>query len=95
LDWIWVKKTLFVVDWIGLGQQIDGLDWIGFQKMDPCTTLLERALPRPRLESNLEPAEHSARHALLHMASEWSSHMTTRAAHYSGISPKKIASNVS
>ena len=33
----------------------------------------------PRLELNLEPAEHSARHALLHMASEWSSHRTTRA----------------
>jgi len=30
---------------------------------------------------NLEPAEHSARHALLHMASEWSSHRTTREAH--------------
>jgi len=29
---------------------------------------------------NLEPAEHSARHALLHMASEWSSHRTMRAA---------------
>ena len=28
---------------------------------------------------NLEPAEHSARHDLLHMASEWSSHRTTRA----------------
>ena len=27
-----------------------------------------RALPRPRLKLNLEPAEHSARHALLHMA---------------------------
>ena len=40
-----------------------------------------RALPGPRLELNLEPAEHSARHALLHMASEWSSHRTTRAGH--------------
>jgi len=30
---------------------------------------------------NLEPAEHSTRHALLHMASEWSSHRTTRSAY--------------
>jgi len=37
-----------------------------------------RALPGPRLELSLEPAEHSSRHALLHMASEWSSHRTTR-----------------
>ena len=31
----------------------------------------------PRLELNLEPAVHSARHALLHMAPKWSSHQTT------------------
>jgi len=39
----------------------------------------ERALPGPRLELNLEPTAHSARHALLHMAPKWSSHRTTRA----------------
>jgi len=38
-----------------------------------------RALPGPRLQLNLEPTAHSARHALLHMASKWSSHWTTRA----------------
>ena len=38
-----------------------------------------RALPGPRLELNLEPAEHSARHTLLHIASKWSSHRTMRA----------------
>jgi len=30
-------------------------------------------------ELNLEPTANSARHALLHMASKWSSHRTTRA----------------
>jgi len=38
-----------------------------------------RALPGPQLELNLEPSEHSVRHTLLHMASELSSHRTTRA----------------
>jgi len=38
-----------------------------------------RALHGPRLELNLEPTEHSARHALLHVAPKWSSHWTTRA----------------
>jgi len=38
-----------------------------------------RALTGPQLELNLEPAEHSVRHALLHLASEWSSHRTTQA----------------
>ena len=33
----------------------------------------------PQLELNLEPAEHSTCHALLHMASKWSSHRTMRA----------------
>jgi len=36
-------------------------------------------LTGPRLELNLEPTAHSARHALLHMALKWSSHRTTRA----------------
>jgi len=39
------------------------------------------ALPGPRLELNLEPTAHSARHAVLHMAPKWSSHRTTRAGH--------------
>jgi len=37
----------------------------------------------PRLELNLEPTAHSARHALLHMASRWSSHRTT----WAGVTP--------
>jgi len=35
-------------------------------------------LPGLRLELNLEPTAHSARHALLHVAPKWSSHRTTR-----------------
>jgi len=38
-----------------------------------------RTLPRPRLQLNLEPTAHSAHNDLLHMASKWSSHRTTRA----------------
>jgi len=41
---------------------------------------LTRSVNGPsRLELNLEPTAHTARHALLHMASKWSSHRTTRA----------------
>ena len=48
-----------------------------------------RALPRPRLELNLEPTAHSVRHTLLHMAPKWSSHRTTRAGLWGPISPSK------
>jgi len=37
-----------------------------------------RLTPGLRLELNLEPTAHSARHPLLHMAPKWSSHRTGR-----------------
>jgi len=51
-----------------------------------------RALPGPWLELNLEPTEHSARHALLHMALKWSSHRTTQAGQYNTIFTRKFSS---